>query len=330
MKNSIFTARAYDLMSQALLKMKNSGELSVPDTSEPIIVDDEALLTFAVFGDPQVSNYMFARQRCFYSAVLDIANMPCPLDALIIAGDIAENGLKCEYLTVSRMLNEISDKVNLFICVTGNHDIRVRPYKRQLSVFRDFMSSVRNGVVPDGKRYYHSTVINGYKFIMLGADIPAFEASFIGKEQLAFIENEISSSEKGKPVFIINHQPLKKHNGLPDTWQAKGDWRGSVGLQSDKLEKMFRRYDNVFYISGHLHWCTNEKSFDDRGAYKCLSAQTVGAGNHGDFGEESQGFIVSVYEDRIIIRARLFGKGKYVDKSLPGAYTEIPLPHKNY
>ncbi len=124
---------------------------------------------------------------------------------------------------------------------------------------------------------------------------------------------------------MLNHQALAHTNGLPITWLGKGDFRGTVGGQSDRIRAIFEKYKNVYYITGHLHYGTSKYNFEDYGAFKALSVPTVGVINHGDFPADAQGYIVSVYEDKIILRSRVFGEGRYVDPSYPGGYFEVPV-----
>lgn len=313
-------------MRRALNKKINSGEVTVPHSDSLPFFDEESLLNFAVWADPQVSNYMFAREASFQSAVNDIKNYTQPLDALILAGDITENGMKCEYRMVSDILNTISDKVKNYIIVPGNHDIRMRFYKKQMSVFADFLRSLKNGVCLNKDNYFTVTEINGYRFITLGADRSSFESAYIGKKQLKRLDKELAKANlTGKPVFVINHQTLNRHNGLPVTWQSHGNWRGGIGLQSRKIKNIFEKYSGIIFISGHLHYGTSVYTFDDRGKYKCLSVPTIGAGNHGTYSPDAQGYIISVYKDKIVMRARVFGRGEFVPETIANAAITISL-----
>ena len=306
-----------------MLAMLDTGEPK-PLQGEPLGRGD-SLMTFAVFGDPQVSNYMFARENSFYAACKDIARCE-GLDALVIVGDIVENGMKCEFRTVARMLTELSGKVDRFFLVPGNHDIRFRPYKLQLKRFREFAASTKNAVVPDEGRYYHSFDYPCCRFIMMGADRSKIEASYISPAQLEWLDREIGIAEsENKPAFVFNHQTLKKHNGLPMTWLGRGKWRGSIGMQSDAVKRVFEKHNNVIFVTGHLHWGVNEYTYEDYGSYKAVAAPTIGAGNHGTYEYDTQGLVFSVYEDKIIMRARLFGERRFVGGETACGEVEIKL-----
>lgn len=316
----------YKKMAKVLCERERNGEIQIPDKETPIEIDKNANLTFVVFGDPQVSNYMYARQCCFYSACLDIGNMKEPLDALILAGDIAENGMQCEYDTVSRILSGISGNFTNFLACPGNHDVRLRPYRKQLRRFTSFVNSIDSEIASPTDSYSFSCEMNGYKFIVMGTDFSTFEGSYISKKQLMWLEREIASTQgTGKPVFVINHQALKRTHGLPDVWQGIGNWRGSIGWQSNKVRAVFEKFDNVIFITGHLHFGTYENTYQDCGKFKSISVQTVSANNHGKTNDLSQGMVFSVYDDRVVVRARKFGAGKYYDENTPNYKIEIKV-----
>lgn len=323
---TFITRLCYNKMLKELEKRKAQlSELNKLD-SEKIAPDSKANLNFAVWGDPQVSSYMFARETSFFSAVRDIENSTDKLDALVLAGDITENGFKCEFEMVTHLLGLISNKIDNFIIVPGNHDIRMRFYKRQNRIFGNFLQNTKNAVCLENISYCHTKEINGYTFIMMGADRSSFESAYISKNQLEWLNKELKkASGKGKPIFIINHQTLNFHNGLPNTWLGKGDWRGGLGKQSDEVQSIFNKYKNVFFITGHLHFGVNKCTFQDCGNYKCLSVPTVGAGNHGDYSPDAQGYLISVYENEIVFRARIFGKGEYVSENIPNSYITVKI-----
>ena len=303
---------------------ENDVPKMTPDKNTPIEIDENAKITFAVFGDPQVTSVSPVREMRFTAACEDIANMHSPLDALVIVGDVSEYGSENDFDTASRILNTASDNFKNFIAVSGNHDVRFRNYKNQLYCFNNFVASVKGGKIGGYDHYYFSKEINGYKFIMLGTDKTKLESAYISEEQLIWLEKEIAEGTKnGKPVFVFNHQPLKKEHGLPDVWFSHDNFRGSIGNSSDRVKRIFERYHNVIYITGHLHYGVYEKSYEDHGAYKSLSVPVVGPVNHGDNASDCQSYVISVYEDRIIAKARLFGDGKYMDESVPNALIEI-------
>lgn len=298
--------------------------IPTPSDKDPIVLDESAKLNIIAWGDPQISSVSPLRSSRLSGACRDIANMQGKADVLMLLGDICEFGKEAEFRMTAGIINEVSDKYEHFLAVSGNHDIRLKDYKSQLERFNRFIKSVEGGIAGPDTRYYFSTEINSYKFIMMGSDSAAFESSHISDRQIEWLDTEIASCG-GKPVFVLNHQTLKRTNGLPVTWLGKGSWRGSVGRSSDKIKAVFEKHKNVIFITGHLHYGVSQYNFEDYGAYKSLSLPTVGVLNHGNFSKNGQGYIISVYSDRIVMRARVFGDGKYVDKGIPNSYIEFAL-----
>ena len=87
----------YKVMALVMSIMASLGMISTPSQDTPITVDETAHLSFVVWGDTQVSNYLFEREANLKASGDDLKNTQGELDALIIVGDIAENGLQSEY-----------------------------------------------------------------------------------------------------------------------------------------------------------------------------------------------------------------------------------------
>ncbi len=315
----------YKTMIKALSKVIEGGSIPMPDKEEILERDEGAPFSFIAWGDPQISCISPLRSARVYSACRDVENARGKFDALFLLGDVTEYGAKCEYDTAAYLINGVKDKFQKVFAVSGNHDIRLRSYKKQLRKFNGFLSSVNNGVRGSDTHYYFSSELCGYKLIFLGADRACFEGSYISGRQLEWLKNELETAPEGKPVFVFNHQALKNTNGLPMTWLGKGKWRGTVGWDNDRLRAVLEKRENVIFITGHLHYGISQYTYEDLGNIKAVSVPTVGVLNHGPFDRLSQGIVFSVYEDRITARARIFGEGRYVDKSVCNSSFTIEL-----
>ena len=67
-----------------------------PSNEDPILTNEKtgAKLTAVMWADPQFSNYLVERTRYFDAACEDVTyNIDGKVDAIVNAGDIAENGL---------------------------------------------------------------------------------------------------------------------------------------------------------------------------------------------------------------------------------------------
>ena len=322
-----FSAIAYKMMALIMSLMASWGLIPSPCTDTPITVDENAALSFVVWGDTQVSNIMYKREANLKAACEDLKNTDGQLDALVIVGDIAENGMQSEYDTISDILNGASGAYKSFLCTEGNHDVRSKIFSSQLKRFRSFNSSVNKSVAIPADRYYHSCEINGYKFIVLGTESTVFEESDISDEQLSWLDKEIASAQGAdKPVFVLAHQPLQFTHGLPDTWNAPSVFKaGSIGKQNDKVKAVFEKYNNVIFITGHLHTGAGKYSYEDYGSFKSINVPSIGINNNDGFSGAGQGYVFSVYDNKLIAKARNFTEGKYIDENVENAVIEIVL-----
>ena len=283
-----------------------------PSTDEPIkpVSEREVKLVFAALADTQVSNYLLSRYPVFTQAMEDLHNAQCPLDAVLVAGDIVENGMAEEFQLVYDGLSGIDTR---YILAEGNHDIRLRSYEQASERFFAFANAL-NG--DDSMDCFHfSEKINGYRFIVLGSDRTEFEESYLSDEQLSWLKSELDEAD-GEPVFVIAHQPLKDTHGLPGTWGSPIDSAGSIGAQSDALKEILTAYDNVVFITGHLHTGFGKYTYETLDGLHMVNLPSLCIKNKDcDYAGPGIGYIVEVYEDEILFRARDFAKGKWITDS---------------
>ncbi len=299
-----------------------NGGVVAPSTNDVIkAAKSDAQLVFATVADPQVSNYMFDRYQSFQEACIDLRNAE-RLDAIVGIGDIAENGLAEEYKLA---YDEFAPIDTRFIMATGNHDIRLRAYSQSTSRFYQFIDnlndedSIEGRVYSEGK-FAYSEVVNGYKFIVMGSDKTEFEEAYISPEQLEWLDNELAA-EKGKPVFVVLHQPLKLTHNLPTTWgNGTNKEAGSVGHQSDDIKGILAKHakdSTVVLITGHLHAGFSQYSYQQIEGFHSLNVPALSIENKdGEEGGNGSGltYIVEVYEDEILFRARNCRTGEWLTK----------------
>lgn len=298
-----------------------NGGVVAPSTTDVIEASKpNAKLVFATLGDPQVSNYMFDRYQAFQESCIDLRNAK-RLDAIVGVGDIAENGLAEEYQLVYDELKNIDTR---YIMASGNHDIRLRAYSQSTARFFEFTNALNNGENPvkpyaEGKLAY-SEYVNGYKFIVLGADKMVFEETYLSDAQLEWLDAEIAA-EKGKPVFVIIHQPLKLTHNLPTTWgNGTNKEAGSVGPQNDKLIEVLSKHaadSTVVLINGHLHAGFSQYSYQQIEGFHSINAPAFSIENKdGEEGGNGAGltYIIEVYDDEILLRPRNCRTGEWLPK----------------
>lgn len=284
-----------------------------PSTETPITgtTTRECNVRFIAWADSQVSNYVLKRDAYFKAACMDVENAKTSFDALLIAGDIAENGLACEYAHISETLP--TKNVQNYLMAVGNHDVRLRNYKQTVKHFTAFANNmnkkVDSSLSMDALHYKYD--INGYTFIILGTDRTEFEESYFSPEQLAWLDASVAEATKdGKPVFVVCHQTFKLSHGLPDTWNSPVASAGSVGPQSDELKGILKKYENVILISGHLHTGFGKYTYENIEGIHSVNLPSLTIDNKdGNVNDNGLGCYVEVFDNQVIFHARNFATG---------------------
>ena len=292
--------------------------------SSPIepIDSENVKVTFATMSDIHMTDSFF-RQAILDIALSDLEDAESKLDALVLCGDNTDFGQLNEY---ERLLKSFSthDVAKNIIMSNGNHDTWTEEGKYELA--RDYFIDYTNKITGNNiENEYYTKKINGYTFIVLGSQLRRTMAYF-EQEQIDWFANEMEiASKDGKPIFVISHWPLNQTHGLTGSFE-NGDTESmdfGIGEQSDLINDIMQKYDNVFFISGHLHYgFANENTSK---LYKYQSIEKVG--NIISINLPSlmyftlngkvvngTGFVFEVYDNEVVIRARNYITGVWDDK----------------
>ena len=286
------------------------GLISGPSTETPIEFQnsEECRMSFVALADTHVRD---TKINNFYleSGLQDMANAKDEFDALVIAGDLSEFGDSYSYDVLWEKLEASSFADKPILLATGNHDIRLN-YKGQTEMIMDKAGEYLDIVI---EKPYYSYDVEGYTFVVLGSDEWQLEKAVISDEQIAFLDKELArGTENGKPVFVICHQSLSDTHGLPEVWE-----NGDLGEDSAAVLEVLTRYENVFYINGHLHDGVYENSlevFDEEKGVYSINLPAYGRENdYGAFLQSGLGAYVEVYDDSVVFTARDFRAGENLE-----------------
>lgn len=322
----------YEITSIIMALLVSLGAIATPGTNDLLRnIDPDTVIDFVVVGDSQVCNYNPSREVNLAAFSEDIMNSDIELDAFIIAGDVAENGFQDEFDRVYDNISLFNTK-NFIMC-SGNHDIRLREYEQSKERFLTFMNDLNGGNNAQSSLYY-KYMVGDYTFLVIGSDKSEFEYAFLSDAQLQWLNLELdAATADGKPVFVISHYPLAEGHGLPNTWGSANnppedveiptyerkddyDFTGSIGKQSNELYDILVKYENVFYITGHLHTgfgkYTYETISEENNVYG-VNVPSVSINNKdGVYNNPATGLFVEVTDDQVIFYARDFAEGKFL------------------
>ena len=238
------------------------------------------------------------------------------VDAVVLPGDLTETATPREYSNLAAVIKRYN-KADALIPALGNHDVRGDMSKDDYDAnMRQYYAFCQTMGVDADKPYWCKT-INGYRFLVLGAEAEIKDCTWFSDEQLQWLDRQLTEAEQvGKPVFIVNHQVIDHTNDVDNLWW----YAGSIGDQSDQVKEIITRHTEngltVVFISGHLHAEYNPYSFEQVGD-RLYFLNLPSAQYTEEFG---QGCTLECYTDRVLIRTRNFITGEW----LPDEYT-VPL-----
>lgn len=297
------------------MSVKSSRSLTPSDP-------ENVKLNFATLSDIHLTDSFF-RQAILELGLKDFANAKTKLDAVAFCGDNTDGGEKAQY---DRLLRAVSkyDVADNILFANGNHDTWTEEgtYGLAKTYFTYYASQITG---MDIQNEYYSTKINGYTFIVLGSQW-RLTAAYFTDEQLDWLANELeSASADGKPIFIISHWPINGTHGLPYTFEGSTSdpTKGGMGINSDAVNEILQRYKNIFLISGHIHSGFSNEPFGKFRDYSSIEkVGNVWSVNLPSFmyltlrGHimNGTGFVFEVYDNEVVIRARNYIFGTWLDK----------------
>lgn len=283
-------------------------------------VDEENVkLTFATVSDTHFTDSKI-RAAMLELGLYDMEHAETPLDALVFVGDNTDHGYIEQYELLKNTVAKYTPAKNILMAV-GNHDTWTEDENGEDSpelvkeYFTKYASEITGRNIDE---LYYTAEINGYTFIFLGSESTHTRA-YISPAQIEWLDNELSKAAgKGKPVFVISHWPINGSHGLPGTWGDEKDPEpdtGGFGEQSDEIEAILKKYDDIFLISGHIH--SGFTSPGQESVFGYLSVESEGTFhsiNLPSYMYMSQrgrvsngtGYVIEVYDDKVLVRARSY------------------------
>ncbi len=163
------------------------------------------------------------------------------LDAVLIAGDLTNDGTKAEFDRFTAALNGgKSDETAFLGVVAKNHD----GYEMKRSEMRGYYNSVTGNDAD-----FHA-VINGYHFIGLSAS--ESDVQHYDLKQLSWLDSQLAEATKEdptKPVFIMHHEHVMGTvygSSLYDGWGVP------------YFTGILNKYPQAVDFSGHSHYPLND------------------------------------------------------------------------
>jgi Icc protein len=167
------------------------------------------------------------------TAVAKINALPNPPEFILHTGDITHLSKPAEFDNVDQILKSASAKDVFF--VPGEHDVLEDDGKQYLE---------RYGRNTKGAGWY-SFDKKGVHFVGLVnvMNLKAGGMGSLGKEQLEWLEEDVSLLSKSTPVIVFAHMPL---------WNIYPEWGWGTEDSAQALSSL-KRFGSVTVLNGHIH-----------------------------------------------------------------------------
>lgn len=253
---------------------------------------DELIASFVVVSDIHVeTNNPESYQK--FSEVLNGIKAGEDIDAVIYTGDNVMNGQVTEDLLFYSAVRSVKPAENNLV-VSGNHDLgnTEGDYETLYNKFLANNALYLNNFISKG---YYYRVINGCYVIILASEDTSTWEFRMSEEQFSWLEGVLKEADAtDAPVFVFNHFPLRY---LKDS-------------DPSRLASLLKEYDAELFVHGHIH--------DDMGADNFYNSYGVDSINLPRVTEitdypAGDGIVIEVYEDEVVVRARDFVKGEWIE-----------------
>lgn len=272
-----------------------------------------------------------------FENALSVLNSIESVDMTCICGDITQGGRPAQFAIYRDIVAEKSPNTPVYT-TTGNHDCPSsgglastdwEPYTGNPATF-EVIKQIGGKNVP---------------FLFLGMNLYS-----LGGAGTPYLDTDLDWLEakleeyRNERVFVITHLFFPTKAGNFKQIYPSTNWLG--GAQLERLQAMNERYLNSIWFSGHSHWkwylqkyedkANVYRSYDDNGKPTCgwtvhipscaSPIDSNGVSSRVSKPLESEGGIVDVYDDYIILRGVVFKKesdSEYTNKYEPIAQYKL-------
>ncbi|MBB4913316.1 metallophosphoesterase [Streptosporangium saharense] len=158
------------------------------------------------------------------------------VDAIVLSGDIADQGDEPSYRLVARALEKAAGDLGAAVVVAmGNHDER--------GAFRSALVGDRKG----GEPYDVVSWVGGLRIVTLDSTVPGEHHGELSDDQLEWLASVLAEPAPDGSVLVLHHPPIPSVLPLMD----------GIGLREpERLARTLAGSDVRIILAGHTHSAT--------------------------------------------------------------------------
>lgn len=294
-------------------KGKLIGKISVP--TQMFIPNATRRYSFMAISDSHVQNVSGDDGVIDLTRAINFANNEDDIKFVVHCGDTADSGTDWH---LSKYKNIVDDCNKIVYEISGNHEEVTSEGNIELTY--DSMTPYF------GQPIYYSFEHGNDVFIMLG-ESGYTTGSFFMDGELQFMYDTLEAN-RNKRCFVFQHvfNYDKGDSGNPNGFYDNDLFNVGVNASYRQKEKkcfidMLKHYKNTVWFHGHSHalfelqsiesWSNYSENLGYRSVH--IPSITKPKNENGEYvTEKSQGYVVDVYDDFIVLKGRDFVKGKYL------------------
>ncbi len=335
--------------AETVLVYKNKTLKAKEDLPDEKITDNgEMLYSFGALSDVHFNRYYKTLNddalTTFPNALLFLDK--CGVDLVAMSGDLSSGGEKDAFQKFHKCASDV--KYPVLTC-TGNHDVNnggldVESWHENINT-GVYGETKMEGVASIGNNQvdfvYAPQKLNGDVFIFLSQtnwDYNHDTSRLLTDEQLDWLGEQLETY-KNSTVYLFFHTFVQNCFEGEDFNMGEGNLINSKGVHYDlvytagtpdeiRFRDYLKEYKNVVFFNGHSHWSYEMQKYnpnlniaDYNGEYATMvhvssvSSPRIIKSDKSEKRTEmnmkrSEGMLVSVYENRIVINAVDFLRGK--------------------
>ncbi len=278
------------------------------------------LYSFGAVSDVHLGSTMGNDASVDFQRALTYFNEIEKVDFICACGDLTNFGTVAEFTNYKNHVDTYSPNTPVY-AISGNHDANDNYYQAETgAITKDFEGLVSY----TGKPLYYTFEQENDLFVMLGMsrwDYGYSNEDIFTEESIDWLESTLEAN-KNKRVFLFQHALRFDGCGKPyDGFPTSDMLQVQLGI---RFKEIVSQYPNVIWFHGHSHMTFDSQEDNPIANYDrnftCHSVHIPSLSMPREYensayvgkSAESEGYVVDVYENYVILRGRDFAKGKFL------------------